>query len=87
MMRLLTDDARRLTSGNGALADTEPHLAEFPARLTITFGFGPGLFDKAGLEKQRPRLGQPSCRSSRSTGSRTGGAAATCSSRSAATTR
>ncbi|MFO7250097.1 MAG: Dyp-type peroxidase [Actinomycetes bacterium] len=54
MMRLLTDDARRLTAGNGALADTEPHLAEFPARLTITFGFGPGLFEKAGLEKQRP---------------------------------
>lgn len=54
MMRLLTDDARRLTSGVGALADTEPHLAEFPARLTITFGFGPGLFTKAGLEKQRP---------------------------------
>ncbi len=54
MMRLLTDDARRLTSGTGALADTEPHLAEFPARLTITFGFGPGLFAKAGLEEQRP---------------------------------
>ena len=54
MMRLLTDDARRLTSGQGALADTEPHLAEFPARLTITFGFGPGLFTAAGVDKQRP---------------------------------
>ena len=54
MMRLLTDDARRLTSGAGALADTEPHLAEFPARLTVTFGFGPGLFKAAGKEKERP---------------------------------
>ncbi|MEV5412206.1 Dyp-type peroxidase [Thermopolyspora sp. NPDC052614] len=54
MMRLLTDDARRLTSGAGALADTEPHLAEFPARLTVTFGFGPGLFKAAGKEKDRP---------------------------------
>lgn len=27
LMRLLTDDARRLTQGRGALADTEPELA------------------------------------------------------------
>ncbi|MFI6502525.1 Dyp-type peroxidase [Nonomuraea typhae] len=50
LMRILTDDARRLTSGRGALADTEPELAALPARLTITFGFGPGLFEKAGIE-------------------------------------
>ncbi|MDT9593177.1 Dyp-type peroxidase [Nocardioides zeae] len=41
MMRLLSDDAARLTSGTGALADTEPELAVSPARLTVTFGFGP----------------------------------------------
>lgn len=50
LMRLLTDDARRLTQGRGALADTEPELALLPARLTITFGFGPGLFRAAGLK-------------------------------------
>lgn len=41
LMRLLSDDASRLTAGGGALADTEPELATRPARLTVTFGFGP----------------------------------------------
>ena len=54
LMRLLTDDARRLTQGRPALADPEPDLAPLPSRLTFTFGFGPGLFKAAGLEKQRP---------------------------------
>lgn len=43
LMRILTDDAARLTQGLPALADSEPELALTPARLTITFGFGPGL--------------------------------------------
>lgn len=50
LMRLLTDDARRLTQGRGALADSEPELAAHTARLTFTFGFGPGLFRAAGLK-------------------------------------
>ena len=54
MMRLLTDDAARLTQGEPALADTEPELALLPARLTITFGFGPGLYRAAGVEERRP---------------------------------
>ncbi|MCN9243811.1 Dyp-type peroxidase [Streptomyces sp. RY43-2] len=54
MMRLLTDDAVRLTRGQAALADTEAELAALPARLTVTFGFGPGLFKAAGLDDQRP---------------------------------
>ncbi|MFF4414435.1 Dyp-type peroxidase [Streptosporangium sp. NPDC001559] len=59
MMRLLTDDARRLTEGRAALADTEPELAALPARLTVTFGFGPGLFTAAGVEDRRPgQIGQ-----------------------------
>ncbi|MET7464121.1 Dyp-type peroxidase [Nonomuraea sp. NPDC005501] len=49
LMQLLTDDARRLTQGRPALADTEPELAVAPARMTITFGFGPGLFAAAGV--------------------------------------
>ncbi|MEO3782275.1 Dyp-type peroxidase [Actinocorallia sp. B10E7] len=54
LMRLLTDDARRLTEGRPGLADAQPELAGLPARLTVTFGFGPGLFTKTGLEHQRP---------------------------------
>ncbi len=41
LLRLLGDDAARLTSGAPALADTEPELATVPARLTVTFGLGP----------------------------------------------
>ena len=50
LMRILTDDAARLTQGEGALADTEPELATMPARLTVTFGFGPGFVERAGGE-------------------------------------
>ncbi len=47
MMRLLSDDASRLTQGVPALADTEAELAATPARLTVTFGFGPGFVRRA----------------------------------------
>ncbi len=50
MMRILTDDAARLTQGQAALADSEPELAVVPARLSVTFGFGPGLVAVAGGE-------------------------------------
>ncbi|MFD8594437.1 Dyp-type peroxidase [Kitasatospora sp. NPDC059646] len=59
MMRLLTDDAVRLTRGEPALADTEAELAALPARLTVTFGFGPGLFRAAGLDDRRPASLEP----------------------------
>ncbi|WP_433256504.1 Dyp-type peroxidase [Streptosporangium sp. CA-135522] len=59
MMHLLTDDARRLTQGRPALADTEPELTVLPARLTVTFGFGPGLFEAAGVEERRPESVAP----------------------------
>ncbi|MEV8239658.1 Dyp-type peroxidase [Microbacterium testaceum] len=48
LLRTLTGDAARLTRGEAALADTEPELATAPARLTVTFGFGPGLVARAG---------------------------------------
>ncbi len=51
MLRLLSDDAARLTQGRATLADTEPELAATPARMTVTFGFGPRL-----LELTAPRL-------------------------------
>ncbi len=41
LMTLLSDDAWRLSQGTAALADNEPELAENPASLSITFGFGP----------------------------------------------
>ncbi|MTE23564.1 Dyp-type peroxidase [Microbacterium sp. ZXX196] len=48
LMRILTDDAARLTRGEAALADSEPELAASPARLTVTFAFGPGFVAAAG---------------------------------------
>lgn len=48
LLRILTDDAARLTQGRSALADSEPELALAPARLTVTFGFGPALVARAG---------------------------------------
>ncbi|ANJ27335.1 Dyp-type peroxidase [Agromyces aureus] len=51
MMRLLSDDAARLAQGVNPLADTEPELSLVPARLTITFGFGPRLVDRAGTDR------------------------------------
>ncbi|WP_029090401.1 Dyp-type peroxidase [Brevibacterium album] len=51
LLRVLSDDAARLTQGRGALADTEPELASAPARLTVTLGFGPELVRRvAGAE-------------------------------------
>lgn len=54
LLRLLTDDAARLARGGAPLADTQPELALLPARLTVTFGFGPGLFDAVGVADRRP---------------------------------
>lgn len=48
MMRVLSDDAARLTQGAPALADSEPELGLLPARLTVTFGFGPRFVARAG---------------------------------------
>lgn len=50
LLRLLTDDAARLTQGRGALADLDEELAAAPARLTVTFGFGAEVFDRTRPE-------------------------------------
>ncbi len=53
-MSLLTDNIARLTQGDPVIADAQPQLALGPARLTVTIGFGPGLFSKLGLDDQQP---------------------------------
>ncbi|MGV0994068.1 MAG: Dyp-type peroxidase [Mycobacterium sp.] len=59
VLRLWTADAQRLTQGSAALADTEPELALRPARLTVTVGLGPTLFDRVGLGRLRPSSARP----------------------------
>jgi dye decolorizing peroxidase len=59
LMRVWTDDAARLTAGRAVLADTEPELATAPARLTVTVGFGPGVFRAAGLQGRAPAWLKP----------------------------
>ena len=54
ILRLWSSDAARLTKGTPALADTEPELAQRPARLTVTVGLGAGVFDRIGLRHKRP---------------------------------
>ena len=51
LMRLWTEDARRLASGQNPLGSLEPEMTAWPANLTFTCGFGEGLFRAAGLEK------------------------------------
>lgn len=48
LLRLLTDDAQRLTQGRSPLAADDPELAGLPSRLTVTVGFGAGVFDLLG---------------------------------------
>ncbi|MBD8079614.1 Dyp-type peroxidase [Cellulosimicrobium arenosum] len=59
LMRIWTDDVERLMAGEPGLADTEPELATVPASLTVTVGYGPGLFTAAGLEDRRPTWLRP----------------------------
>ncbi len=54
LMRVLTEDIARLTSGRPALADPTPELAALPARLTVTVGFGLGLLTAAGRTAEAP---------------------------------
>jgi deferrochelatase/peroxidase EfeB len=61
LLRSWTEAAARLTSGqtaepldgdaDRAAADSAEALGAAPARLTLTFGFGPGLFEKNGKDR------------------------------------
>ncbi|MDN5894162.1 MAG: Dyp-type peroxidase [Nocardioides sp.] len=59
LMRIWTDDIARLVDGRPGLADTEPELAQMPARLTVTLGLGPGVFDATGMAHQKPTWLKP----------------------------
>ncbi|WP_200331542.1 Dyp-type peroxidase [Leucobacter sp. L43] len=59
MMQILTEDAARLTQGGPALADSEPELGAVPARLTVTFGFGPALVARAAGPSAIPEWLRP----------------------------
>ncbi|WP_394940817.1 Dyp-type peroxidase [Psychromicrobium sp. YIM B11713] len=57
LLSLLTADAVALSQGKAALADMEGELAAEPANLSLTFGFGPGLFKAIG--QRVPAAAQP----------------------------
>lgn len=56
VLRLVTDNASRLTQGEPALGDTEPELAGAPANLTVTVGFGRSFFQRIGLATATPEV-------------------------------
>ena len=98
LLRAWTEAAARMSAGRAGRARREPRWrrrstparrsASSPARLTVTFGFGPSLFDGRpfGLER-RGRRRSPSCRPSPATSSTRSAPAATSASRPAPTTR
>ena len=65
LMRVWTEAASRMSRGE-PVGETGLHLAPPidtgeaaglpPARLTVTFGFGPTLFDRFGLERSQPAV-------------------------------
>ena len=60
LLRRWSEAAARMTVGQPSTGDSDAALGLAPARLTVTFGFGPGLFvsdgghDRFGLAAQRP---------------------------------
>ncbi|HEX6248913.1 MAG TPA: Dyp-type peroxidase [Nocardioidaceae bacterium] len=54
LMRLWSGDVVALMAGRPAPGDTAPELAEPNADLTVTVGWGPGVFDVPGLAGARP---------------------------------
>jgi dye decolorizing peroxidase len=54
VMKAATVEASRLCSGKSGLSDTDPMLAESPARLTVTFGFGTNIFSSARQKSKIP---------------------------------
>lgn len=59
LMRVWTEDIGRLLAGRAPMTDQEPELTARVSGLTVTVGWGPGVFDKAGLEDRRPSWLRP----------------------------
>lgn len=55
LMRLWTEDARRLTQGQNPLGSLEPEMTTTPSSLTITCGLGARFFTIVGREQARPK--------------------------------
>lgn len=51
LLKMITDDAQRLTAGRGVLADTEAEMAAGPSDLTVTVGVGQNLLEVMGGAK------------------------------------
>ncbi|RNE50022.1 Dyp-type peroxidase [Corynebacterium alimapuense] len=54
LMKLWTDDARKLTQGEIPLGSLDEEMVTRPANLTATIGYGRGFLVKAGLEDHAP---------------------------------
>lgn len=54
VLRLVTDDAARMTRGEPALGDTQPELSLNADMLTVTVGLGHSLFERTGLTHRIP---------------------------------
>ncbi|MCB1254636.1 MAG: Dyp-type peroxidase, partial [Austwickia sp.] len=54
MLQMLSDDVAHLVAGEKPLTALEPDIAANPARLTVTFGFGRGLFAAIGKPAAMP---------------------------------
>jgi dye decolorizing peroxidase len=54
LMRRWSSDAATMADGGAPPGDDGAALDAGPSSLTVTFGFGPALFDKTGLTAERP---------------------------------
>ena len=53
-MKIISDDIDRLMAGKKLLADSQPQITKMKSNLTVTVGFGPGLFEKLGIQDKAP---------------------------------
>lgn len=59
LLKRWTEDAERLMTGKSPLGDPEPELVSADHHVTVTVGFGPGLFEVPGLESSKPEWFKP----------------------------
>lgn len=59
LMRRWSAAAEAMMAGRAPHPDDQVVLGSGPASLSVIFGFGPGLFDKTGLEKAKPAALEP----------------------------